>query len=480
MNATNSSNIFHWDMYTLSNSIRGKHISPVEVTRQLLERINSINPQLNAFISILQEEALKSAIQAEAEIISGNWRGPLHGIPIGIKDMIYTKNIKTTKGSKIFQEYVPDHDATVVEKLKQAGAIIVGKLNTHQFAYGPTGDRSFFGPVKNPYHLSKISGGSSSGSGAAVASSLCYAALGTDTGGSIRIPSACCGIVGMKPTFGRVSKYGVYPLGFTLDHVGPMTRTVRDNAILLNVLSGYDKRDPYSVKADTEDFTRYLSQGIKGSVIGLPTSYYFDQVDEEVHIKIREAINVFQNLGAEIRLIDLPAMKQTLLAQQITAKSEAYAIHEETLRNHPEKYEAEVRERLLTGPETMAYEYVQAQQFKHTAIQHFDQALKDVEVILTPTIPILPPDIDQREVYVGTSQEQVRSTLLRLTSPTNFNGFPSISIPCGFSRSGLPIGLQLIGKRFDESNLYRFAYAFEQECSIPTVKMDMGSDNKVV
>jgi aspartyl-tRNA(Asn)/glutamyl-tRNA(Gln) amidotransferase subunit A len=259
-----------------------------------------------------------------------------------------------------------------------------------------------------------------------------------------------------------------------------MTRTVRDNAILLNVLSGYDKRDPCSVKTDTEDFTRNLSQGIKGSVIGLPTSYYFDHVDEEVNIKIREAINVFQDLGAEIRFIDLPAMTQTLLAQQITAKSEAYAIHEENLRNHPEKYEVEVRERLLTGPETMAYEYVQAQQFKQTAIQQFDQALKDVEVILTPTIPILPPDIDQREVYGRTSQEQVRSALLRMTSPTNFNGFPSISIPCGFSRAGLPIGLQLIGKRFDESNLYRFAYAFEQECSIPTVKIDMCSNNKIV
>lgn len=472
---TNSSDlhVLNWDLLTLSNSIRDKHISPVEVTKQLLERIDSNNPKLNAYITILHKEAKDCALQAEKEIATGNWKGPLHGIPIGIKDMIYTKNIKTTMGSEIFKDYVPDYDAAVVEKLKQAGATIIGKLNTHQFAYGPTGDRSFYGPVKNPYNLSKITGGSSSGAGAAVATSLCYAALGTDTGGSIRIPSACCGIVGMKPTFGRVSKFGVHPLGFTLDHVGPMTRSVQDNAILLNVLSGYDERDPYSVRTNTEDFTRFLHKGIKGSIIGIPSSYYFEHVDEEVANKIGEAIKVFRHLGAEIRLIDLPTMQRIVWAQQITAKSEAYAIHEINLQNHPEQYEEEVRERLLTGVETKGYEYVQAQQLKQIAIQEFEHALREVDVLLTPTLPILPPDIDQREVNIQTYNEQVRSALLRFTSPTNFNGFPSISIPSGFSDSGLPIGLQLIGRQFEEANLYRFAYAFEQECSIPTLKIDI-------
>jgi aspartyl-tRNA(Asn)/glutamyl-tRNA(Gln) amidotransferase subunit A len=473
MNASNDSNIFHWDLVTLADAIKQKQVSPVEVTHQILDRIYSMNPKLNAFITITHEEAMEAAKKAEEEIISGNWRGPLHGVPIGLKDLIYTKNIKTTMGSEIFKDYVPEYDAAVVEQLKQAGAILIGKLNTHQFAYGPTGDRSFFGPVKNPYDLSKITGGSSSGSGAGVAASLCYAALGTDTGGSVRIPSACCGIVGMKPTFGRVSKYGVYPLGFTLDHVGPMTRSVRDNATLLTVLAGFDDRDPYSVRMDAEDFTRDLQKGIKGTVIGIPSSFYFEHLDKEVESKVKRAIQTFQDLGAEIRQIHLPNMQQIAFAQQITAKSEAYAVHEKTLQTHPQQYEEEVRERLLTGLDIRAHEYIQAQQVKHLAIEDFDRALKEVDIMLTPTLPILPTDIDQREVNIQSYKELVRSALLRFTSPTNLNGFPSLSLPCGFSESGLPIGIQLLGRRFDEATLYRFAYAFEQECSIPTLKVEI-------
>ncbi|MDN4593005.1 amidase [Polycladomyces subterraneus] len=462
-----------WDLQTLSDGIRTKEISPLEVTRHLLKWIEVVNPKLNAFITVLYEEALESASQAEKEIVTGNWRGPLHGIPIGLKDIIYTKNIRTTMGSEIYKDFAPDYDAGVVEKLKQAGAIIIGKLNTHQFAYGPTGDRSYFGAVKNPYDLTKMSGGSSSGSGAAVSAGLCYAALGTDTGGSVRIPSACCGIVGMKPTFGRVSKYGVYPLSWTLDHVGPMTRTVFDNAVLLNVLAGYDERDPYSVKEAEEDFTRLIWSGVKGSVIGVPTSFYFENLEPEVESQIRKSLEVFEGLGAEIRMIDLPDMQKISLAQQITIRSESYAVHRETLLMGLERYEKEVRERLLLGKNIEAYEYVQSQQVKHYAQQEFRKVLEKVDVLVTPTLPILPPDIDQREVYIKGNCEHVRDALLRLTSPSNFIGFPSISIPCGFSEAGLPIGMQFIGRPFDEANLYRFAYAFEQEVSIPTLKYDV-------
>jgi aspartyl-tRNA(Asn)/glutamyl-tRNA(Gln) amidotransferase subunit A len=462
--------VWSWNLSALSSAIRKKMVSPVEVTNKLLERIEAVNPIINSYITVLFEEAKEAALEAEKEITAGNWKGPLHGIPIGIKDIIYTKNIKTTMGSAIFKDFVPDYDAAVVERLKQAGAVIIGKQNTHQFAYGPTGDRSYFGPVRNPYHTSKITGGSSSGSGAGVASGLCYGSIGSDTGGSIRIPSAACGIVGMKPTFGRVSKYGVYPLSRTLDHIGPMTRTVQDNAVLLNILSGYDIRDPFSVKTDAEDFTRLLDHGIKGSIIGIPSSYYFEKLETEIEKQIHQALEVLKSLGAEIRLIDIPRLQEFALAQQTISKCEAYALHEKMLRDHPEQYEEEVRERLLTGLAPKAYEYVQAQQIQEVANLVFRKALTEVEVILTPTISILPPDLEQREVNINGHQEQVRAALTRYTGITNLNGFPSISIPCGFSASGLPIGLQFIGKLFDEANLYRFASAFEHEVGIPTLK----------
>ncbi|WP_245590455.1 amidase [Aneurinibacillus terranovensis] len=465
--------VINWDLATLSDAIMDKVISPVEVTRQLLERIELVDKKLNSYITLLHDEALEAARQAEKEIIKGNIRGPLHGIPIGLKDLIYTKGVRTTMGSEIFQNYIPDYDAAVVEKLIEAGAVIVGKLNTHQFAYGPTGDRSFFGPVRNPHDPTRITGGSSSGSGAAVAASLCYAALGTDTGGSIRIPSSCCGIVGMKPTFGRVSKYGVFPLGWTLDHVGPMTRTIRDNAIMLSVLSGHDERDPYSSSKDSEDFSRYLQHGIKGSIIGIPKSFYFDNLDEEVNTKVRQALETFRRLGARIRIVDIPNIEQVSWAHQITMKSEAYSIHEERLHTFPDQWDEEVKERLLSGKAIKASEYVNAQQIRYSSIQEFNKIFKEVEVIITPTIPILPTRISQREVNINGDLEPVRSTINRLTGPTNLIGIPSLSVPCGFSDSGLPIGLQLFGKPYDEANLYRFGYAFEREVQLTPVQPDL-------
>ncbi|SEC16184.1 amidase [Paenibacillus sp. GP183] len=466
---TPEGDILNWSLSTLSNAIRKKMISPVEVTNRLLKRIEAINPIINCYVTVLVEEAKELALEAEKEIAAGSWKGPLHGVPIGIKDLIYTKDIKTTMGSAIFKDFVPDHDASVVERLKQAGAIIIGKQNTHQFAYGPTGDRSFFGPVRNPHNTSKMTGGSSSGSAAAVASALCYGAIGSDTGGSIRIPSAACGVVGMKPTFGRVSKFGVYPLSQTLDHIGPITRTVQDNAILLNLLSGYDSRDPYSVKSDAEDFTKLLEHGIKGSVIGVPKSFYFEKLETEIEAQIHQALEIFKSLGAEIRPIDIPGLDEISMAHQTIIRSETYALHENMLRDCPEQYEEEVRERLLLGLEPKAYEYVKALQIREIAKHVFHKALTEVEVILTPTIAILPPDLQQREININGQREQVRSALTRFTGLTNLNGFPSISIPCGLSASSLPIGFQLIGKPFDEANVYRFANAYEQESGLPAL-----------
>lgn len=450
-----------WNLASLSHAVREKKLSPVEVTRHLLERIRSVDPSLNAYITVAAEEALTAASRLEKEVSAGSLRGPLHGVPVGLKDIVYTQGMRTTMGAESFRDYVPDYDATVVEKLEAAGAIIVGKLNTHQFAYGPTGDRSYFGPVSNPHDISKISGGSSSGSGAAVASGLCYAAVGTDTGGSVRIPASCCGIVGMKPTFGRVSKYGIYPLSWTLDHPGPMTRTVEDNALLLGMLSGYDKRDPYSARRDTEDFTRLLGQSLEGKVIGVPSSFYFDYVESEVASKVRDAIETLCGLGAEVREISLPRVEEMLTAQRTILAGEAFTVHYDLLREKPDEYDEEVRQRLLVGEEIQTREYINAQQLKHAAVREFEQALEEVDVLASPTLPVLPTDIDQREIDTHGLEEHVRSALTRLTGPTNLNGLPSLSVPCDFSGSGLPIGLQLMGRAFDEAGLYQFGHSLE-------------------
>lgn len=450
-----------WDLSTLSQALKKGELSPVEVTEKTLERIHKVDKELNAYITILAEEALAEAKQAEKEITSGNIKGPLHGVPIALKDLVYTKGIKTTMGSDIYREFIPDYDAAVVERLKEAGAIIIGKLNTHQFAYSTTGDRSHHGPAKNPHDLSKMTGGSSSGSGAAVTASLCYGALGTDTGGSVRIPASFCGIVGMKPTFGQVSKYGTFPLCYTMDHIGPMTRTVKDNALMLNVLAAYDKRDPYSERKEKEDFTRFLDQGIEGTVIGvLSTTKY---VNEEVRKSIDKAVETFKSLGAEIKMIDIPRLDEYLAAFRTILRSEAYAVHEQRLQDYPDQWDEEVKERLSTGAEEKATEYVRAQQIKLEAIREYDEILSTVDVLLTPTVPILPANIGERQIDVDGASVHISLLLNHFTGPTNLNGFPSISVPCGVSESGLPIGLQIVGKPFEEAKIYQFAAAFEGE-----------------
>lgn len=467
------SNVLKLDITAISKKIRSKEVSPKEVVTQLVNRIEAVNPVLNAFITIAAEEAFEQAKQAEAEITSGQYRGPLHGIPIGLKDLIYTKGIKTTMGSEIFRDFIPDSDATVVQKLKHAGAIIIGKLNTHEFAYGSTGDVSSFGPVHNPYDTSKMTGGSSSGSGAAVASALCFGALGTDTGGSIRIPASACGIVGMKPTFGRVSKHGVYPLGYTLDHIGPMTRTVQDNAELLGILAGYDPEDPYSVQQSGENFARYIGETIRGKVVGIPSTFYFDLIDDEICAKMEEAIHLLRTMGAEIKTVEIPVLSEVSWAQLKTIQSEAYAVHEKDLSSFPEKYHPEVLERLRASAEAKGYEYVKAQDIRRRAQESFRRAFEHVDVLVTPTLPVLPPDIGQREIQIQGQSELVRAALLRLTGPTNLTGLPSLSIPCGFSNTGLPIGMQFIGRPFDEAVLYQFGAAFEKEAAVPTLQWEI-------
>ncbi|WCK54488.1 amidase [Aneurinibacillus sp. Ricciae_BoGa-3] len=457
-----TSDIVRMDLHTLSQHIEEKKLSPVEVVQALLERIEQLNPTLNAVITVCDGEALEAAKQAEEEISRGNYKGPLHGVPIGLKDLIFTRGVRTTMGSEIYKDFVPEIDATVVQKLKEAGAIIIGKLNTHEFAYGPTGDISYFGAVRNPYDTTRITGGSSSGSGASVAAGLAFGALGTDTGGSIRIPSSACGIVGMKPTFGRVSKHGVYPLAFTLDHVGPMTRTVYDNALLLNVLAGFDAQDDYSVQRDTEDFTRLIGESIKGKVVGIPTNFYYDQLQPEVRSAVENSFEIFRDLGATIEHVEIQNLNQISLAQLKTIQSEAYAIHQHHVKDCPDKFHPQVLERLEASFTARGYEYVEAQQVRRQILNSFKEAFERVDVLLTPTLPILPTKIDEREVEIEGQTAPVPASLLRLTGPTNTTGLPSLSLPCGYSSEGLPMGIQLIGPSFAEALLYQFGSAFER------------------
>ena len=449
------------DLVTTSRLIKNKELSPVELVNNALKQISVKNSEVNAFITVCEDEALEAAKTLEQEMLDGKLRGPLHGIPIAAKDLIFTKNIRTTMGSKLYESFVPDKDAAVIERLKGAGAIIIGKTNTHEFAYGPIGDRSYFGPCRNPHRLEKISGGSSSGSAAAVAAGMVGGAIGTDTGGSIRIPSSACGAVGMKPTFGLVSKRGVFDLAYTLDHVGPITANISDNALLLNTIAGYDEGDPYSLKSNVVDYSRLIGQNIQGKVIGIP-SYYFENIDEEVSAAIANCLNVFERLGAVLKKVDIRCMKRIASLQVVTIQAEAAAVHTNTIQHHRGEVDEEVYERLVQSQNVKGYEYVLAQVERKGLITEFNQVFSEVDILVTPTLPILPTDIGQRDVVVNGQVEAVRHALLRLTSPTDFTGNPSISLPCGFSKSGLPIGVQLIAMHGNEDKLYQFGYALEQ------------------
>jgi aspartyl-tRNA(Asn)/glutamyl-tRNA(Gln) amidotransferase subunit A len=445
-----------------SRRIARRELSPVELTQAALERIERLNPRLNAFITVLGDQAIDGAKMAEREIMAGKIRGPLHGIPIALKDLCATKGIRTTAGSKILSDYIPTEDATVTVRLTQAGTILLGKLQMNEFAYGPDGDNVHYGPVHNPWDLERITGGSSSGSGAAVAASLCLGALGTDTGGSIRIPSALCGIVGIKPTYGRVSRYGITPLSWSLDHAGPMAKAVEDAALLLQAMAGHDGKDPSTVRLPVPDYAAALSGDVRGLRIGVPREYFFEMLDPEVERAVRQALEILKGLGALVQEVSWPTLRHTTLAALVIVLAEASTFHEPWIRTQAQAYHPEIAMRLKWGLLLPASAYLKAQRLRALICRDAARLWSQVDVLLTPATLMPAPRSRETHIRLGGREVSTREALLRLMRPFNLTGLPAIAVPCGFTASGLPIGLQIAGKPFDEATVLRAAHAYEQ------------------
>ncbi len=446
----------------VSGLLASGELSPVELVKAHLDRIAETEPKLNSFITLLEKESLETARVAEREIReSGSW-GPLHGVPIGLKDLYYTKGIRTTVGSKILADFVPDYDAAVVEKFSDAGAVLLGKLQMHEFAFGASSENPHYGPAHNPWDTNHVTGGSSGGSGSSIAAGQAMATLGSDTGGSVRIPSALCGIVGLKPTYGLVSRYGVYPLCWSLDTVGPMTRSVRDAALVMNTIAGPDARDPSSSERTPEDFTRRLGRPIEGLRIGIPQEHYFDVLDAEAKNAVMAASRVLAGLDATIEQVSIPMLDNVAAISNTIMLSEAAEVHLEHMRDQGDQFDPAVRDRLEPGTIIPAVQYVRAQRARSLYSEQVDRAMATVDVLLAPTCPIGAPRIGDATVTVAGRTEPKNSMLSRLTRPWNLYGGPAISVPCGLTSDRLPIGLQLAGRPFEDALLLQVADAYEQ------------------
>ena len=438
--------------------IRRNEVSPVELTETCLRRIHAHDGKLHSFITITADLALAQARQAENELRAGQDRGPLHGIPIALKDLYATKNIRTTCHSAVLEHWLPDHDATAVGKLREAGTILLGKLGMHEFAFGGPSVDAPFPAVKNPWNTAHIPGGSSSGSGAALAAGFCYGALGSDTGGSIRTPASHCGIVGIKPTYGRVSRFGVIPLSWSLDHTGPMARSVEDCAILLQALAGYDRKDHASASVAVPNFQTGMKDGIKGLRIGVPRKNWFDEnlgIDPQTEALFNQALKVLESLGATIVEIDGKPFSMARKANQTILVCEAYAYHEKTMQETPIKFGTSVRRRMLEGAFLSAADYLTAQRARAVLNEQIRANFNQVEVFAVPGAA-RPPEPFQG---MDPNEQNLRPSF---TNPFNLTGLPAISVPCGFTEGNLPAGIQFVAPAFAEAACFRVAYSYEQ------------------
>ena len=437
-------------------------ISPVELTRAFLGRIDALDNTLECYITVLRDDAMADARQAEAEILRGDYRGPMHGIPIALKDLYDTAGVRTTASSKVMADRVPSEDATTTARLRAAGAVLLGKLAMHEFALGGPDPTNGFPLARNPWNLDHIPGGSSSGSGAGIAAGLCMGTLGSCTGGSIRGPAAFCGIAGIKATYGRVSRYGVVPLSWTLDHCGPMTWTVEDSAIMLQAIAGYDPKDPTTSQAPVPDYSASLVEDISGLRIGVPRHFFFADdptIDKDTLAAVDDALKVMEDLGAHVEEVSVPMLEHAGAAQPVIMLSEAFAYHQNNLRSEPELFGEMVRARFRTGGLFSSGDYVQAQRVRNVLKREFADVLRRVDVVASPTMSNPAPRFDEMDAMTT-------SRVPSFTGPYNLTGMPAISVPCGFTPAGLPVGLQIAGKPFDEPTVFRAAYAYEQRARL--------------
>jgi aspartyl-tRNA(Asn)/glutamyl-tRNA(Gln) amidotransferase subunit A len=433
---------------------RKRELSPVELTSALLARIERLDKNLHSFVTVTAEQALVDARAAEAAFRRGDDASPLLGIPVAYKDIYATRGVRTTAGSAVLADWVPEKDATCVTRLRQAGTVILGKLITHEFALGIQFPGHRFPAARNPWNLDHIPGGSSSGSGAALAAGFAFGALGSDTGGSIRGPASFSGIVGLKPTYGRVSRAGVVTLSWSLDHTGPMARTVEDCAYLLQALAGLDPADPTSSRIPVGDYLGPLQQGVRGLRIGVPRAYFFDGIDSEVEVAFEQALATLGSLGAMVRDVEIPSIHAVPVYMAILL-SEAFAYHERDLREHAELYGDVLREKLLAGALITGAEYIQAQRLRAKLQTDMAKVMKTVDVLATPTTPTPAPPFS---VVLDPDFPFPRSNM----APFNMTGLPALALPCGFSTAGLPLSLQIAGRPFDEATVLRVGHTYEQ------------------
>lgn len=458
----------------LSVLLARRKISPVELVTLFLRRIEQHNPVLNAFLTVTRARAFEDAKNSEKMLLRGRSRGPLEGIPVAIKDNLYTHSVRTTAGSKFLGDFIPQYDATAIARLRNAGAVILGKTNLHEFAYGITTTNPHYGATHNPWDLERIPGGSSGGSAAAISAGLCVASIGTDTGGSIRIPASLCGIFGIKPTFGRVSCYGAVPLAPSLDHVGPLARTAADAALLLGVISGADPHDASTLdqpRINPFANARAIASRLRPRFtkkrplrLGWPEEYFFDAIDPEIVSAVDAAARSFEKLGAVIEQVSLSRVHDGDAPSTTIALAEATHVHEASgwFPAHAADYGEDVRKRLEMGRDVRAADYLAALDMRKRVRADFEGAFERVDAILAPSTPIAAPRIGENSVMIGSTEETIRSALIRTNRPANLTGYPALSIPCGWTKSGLPIGLQLIGKQWGEESLLMIARLFEQ------------------
>jgi aspartyl-tRNA(Asn)/glutamyl-tRNA(Gln) amidotransferase subunit A len=446
----------------VAKAIAEKTVSSHEVTRSCLHRIAEWQPRLNAFMAIEAEQALKAADEADAALAKGHAKGVLHGVPLAHKDMYYEAGKVVTCGSKIRRDFVATTTSTALQRIKDAGTVRLGSLQMAEFAYGPTGHNAHFGAVHNPWNVDHITGGSSSGSGSAVAARLTFAALGSDTGGSVRMPAHFCGVTGLKTTVGRVSRAGAMPLSQSLDTVGPLARSAEDCALLMGLMAGADPEDPTAVDLPVPDYMAATKGSLKGIRIGLPTAFYVDDLGAEVARVLDETVATLQREGAEIIKVELPDQRQLSSASQLVLAVEAAAFHKRWMIERLEDYGPQVRMRLENGLAVPAVTYLEALRWRGPALSAHNAAVASVDALIAPVSPIPAPTIAESDVGGGPGAEAVIQRLTRFTRPVNYLGVPSLSIPSGFSASGLPIGMQLIGRSFDEATLLRIGAAFQR------------------